>query len=985
MRLWTVVLICGIPLLAGERQPMEMQFQDSASYRWLNHRVLESRLLDDMESLANWSVSTRASSAAVLDARVASQATPSEELSIARMALTQERSRDGSHSLRVWLPTRLDRPGPASGRGWGSASVTRRFDGEDWSKFNRISLWVYTDCPGTYLINLSIGLRNGDGTGRRAEVAGHGGGSVVMDDDDPFLKNHEWNHVYLDLRDMPRNNVTGVSISHAIGGNEPEEEDTLIFDLDHLELERVDVDEEYVEGWGVWPGRISYSHTGYQSGAMKTAIATGLSAKEFRLVDQANGVTVLTKPVQTVKTNLGTFQVMDFSEVRQAGSYALEAGEKATHPFRIDPNVWRQTIFKVLNAFYVQRCGFAIPGVHGVCHRDWQVIHDGKRIVINGGWHDAGDLTQGMTKTGEITYGMFSLAERLQASGEDAELYERVLEEAKWGLDWVLRTSFGDGYRNSGSVSSRKTNGIIGDFDDITVQARNVPQNNFLASAAEAIAYRVLRERDPRLAAYCLRMAEADWRFAVAGIADPATPWTGAKNLQELFRIPFDSENVPHEAAATGVLASVDLWRATGDQRYADKAAELARIILDSQQRKRPNWNIPFTGFFYASPAKDRVVHYVHQGHEQGPVLAMSALCQAFPNHPDWMKWYSSVVLHSEYLKGMAKYTEPYEVLPASIYRDDEYKIVPETVRDTFQKQVLNGVPLGAGNYLRLFPVWLSYRGDFGTVLPQTQALAGAAHLRGDLEAAQLSQQQLEWVIGRNPFAQSMMWGEGYDFTPLQTGSSGDMVGGIPVGIQTRGDADVPYWPIRGGSATYKEIWVHPMGRWIWLMRDLAGPAVVEGQAGSAIEFKEATFGQLIEVKPNLVTGRFRIALPEGKYIVRSGGAEQTQIFLPGGTYNLDLRPGRAWGFEVSKDTSGSGEVTIKLTARGSGSHRFVLRVDNLTLSGADREVTLRPGVAGTLEWRARIASPDTPWVAVVVPDDDLAQRKELTGAAWEQ
>ena len=168
-------------------------------------------------------------------------------------------------------------------------------------------------------------------------------------------------------------------------------------------------------------------------------------------------------------------------------------------------------------------------------------------------------------------------------------------------------------------------------------------------------------------------------------------------------------------------------------------------------------------------------------------------------------------------------------------------------------------------------------------------------------------------------------------------------------------------------------------------MRDLAGPAVVEGQAASAIEFKEATSGQLIEVKPNLVTGRFRIALPEGKYIVRSGGAEQTQIFLPGGTYNLDLRPGRAWGFEVSKDTSGSGEVTIRLTARGSGAHRFALRVDNLTLSGADKEVTLRPGVAGTLEWRARIASPDTPWVAVVVPDDDLAQRKELTGAAWEQ
>ena len=101
-------------------------------------------------------------------------------------------------------------------------------------------------------------------------------------------------------------------------------------------------------------------------------------------------------------------------------------------------------------------------------------------------------------------------------------------------------------------------------------------------------------------------------------------------------------------------------------------------------------------------------------------------------------------------------------MLPASIYKDDEYLKAPVNARESFRKQVLNGIPLGAGHYLRLFPVWLNYRGHFGTVLPQTQVLASAAHLRGDLEAAQLSQQQLEWVIGRNPFAQSVMWGEGY-------------------------------------------------------------------------------------------------------------------------------------------------------------------------------------------------------------------------------
>jgi hypothetical protein len=46
--------------------------------------------------------------------------------------------------------------------------------------------------------------------------------------------------------------------------------------------------------------------------------------------------------------------------------------------------------------------------------------------------------------------------------------------------------------------------------------------------------------------------------------------------------------------------------------------------------------------------------------------------------------------------------------------------------------------------------------------------------------------------------------------------------------------------------------------------------------------------------------------------------------------------------------------------------------------------LTLRSGVAGTLEWRTRIASADTPWVAVVIPDDDLSLRKEVIGAGWE-
>ena len=952
--------------MAAERRPMAAKFEDSASHRWLSQPVLETRLLDNMESLAGWTAFTNGP-VPVTDARETFQPVAATTV-VAEIAISSDRTREGRHSLRLRTPTRLVRAGPENGLEWGNSGVVRHFRGEDWTRFNRLSVWIYPDCPGSYMASLELWLHN-DGAEKLPAAFGQEGQHSIL------LRNQEWNHVVWQIGNVARDKVIALEFSYLMGGNEPEAADTATYYFDHLELQRVEPD--YVEGWGVWPGRISYSHAGYQAGTAKSAIATGLNAREFRLTDQRTGETLLNKPVQTVKTHLGTFQVMDFSEVRRPGSYSLEAGGVTTRPFPIDTDVWREPIWKALNFFYVQRCGIAIPGVHGVCHRDWQAVHGDKRIVMNGGWHDAGDLSQGLGNTGEVAYGMFSLAERLHARGEDPELYERLLEEANWGLDWILKTRFGDGFRGTGSINSRRTNGILGDGDDPIGQANNDPSANLVATATEAIGSRVMKEHDPRVAAYALKCAEADWRFAIDAMGNPR-----AKITKEWWRVPFDSDGVVHERAAEGVLASVELWRATGKQIYADKAVELAQIILDSQERKRPNWTTPLLGFFYTDPAKDRILHYCHRGREHGPVMALTQLCQAFPNHRDWMKWYSAVVLYAEYLKTVSRYTEPYGVLPASIYRDDEYLHVPESRRESFRRQVLNGVPLGAGHYLRLMPVWMDYRGHFGTILPQTQALASAAHLRGDLVAAQVSERQLEWIIGRNPFAQSAMWGEGHDFVPLYSACSGDIVGALSVGIQTRGDHDVPYWPVQS-YWTYKEVWVHPVGRWIWAMRDLAGPALVEGETDSTVEFRETSSEERILVKPD-AGGVFRAMLPEGTYRIRSTGVEQSLTLLPGATYHVDLRVGRALDFAVTK-AGANGDVTIKVTAQGTGDHRFALRADNLILSDAERNLTLAKDAPGTVEWRGRIESREAPWVAVIIPDGDMSQRREIRGEAWEQ
>ena len=197
------------------------------------------------------------------------------------------------------------------------------------------------------------------------------------------------------------------------------------------------------------------------------------------------------------------------------------------------------------------------------------------------------------------------------------------------------------------------------------------------------------------------------------------------------------------------------------------------------------------------------------------------------------MTWYSAVTLYTEYFqKPMARFTEPYGMLANSVFKDDEYLQQPEggrgSTRDAFREQVLNGVKVGEHHYVRLFPVWFEFRGNNGTMLAENKAIAAAAHLRGNLELANLAEKNLEWVVGRNPFVQSLMWGEGYDYAPQYTAMSGDIVGALPVGIQAHRNADAPYWPTEN-CHNWKEVWVHPVGRWIWLMRDLAGPAILEG------------------------------------------------------------------------------------------------------------------------------------------------------------
>ena len=60
--------------------------------------------------------------------------------------------------------------------------------------------------------------------------------------------------------------------------------------------------------------------------------------------------------------------------------------------------------------------------------------------------------------------------------------------------------------------------------------------------------------------------------------------------------------------------------------------------------------------------------------------------------------------------------------------------------------------------------------------------------------------------MGKNPFGQSLIYGEGSNYPQLYTALPGETVGEIPVGMQSYFNEDAPYWP-QFNTATYKEVW----------------------------------------------------------------------------------------------------------------------------------------------------------------------------------
>ena len=120
-----------------------------------------------------------------------------------------------------------------------------------------------------------------------------------------------------------------------------------------------------VYGWQCRKNTAVYSTAGYFKNGVKTAVAN-TEAKSFFILDGNDDHVVYTRQVQEKRNHFGCFGVLDFTEVEKEGIYRIKVGEFISEKFQISDTVMEETVWKLVNFLFSERCGYPVLQKHGV-------------------------------------------------------------------------------------------------------------------------------------------------------------------------------------------------------------------------------------------------------------------------------------------------------------------------------------------------------------------------------------------------------------------------------------------------------------------------------------------------------------------------------------------------------------------------------------------------------------------------------------------
>lgn len=583
------------------------------------------------------------------------------------------------------------------------------------------------------------------------------------------------------------------------------------------------------------------NHLGYERTGPKRAVVQGRKGDAVRscVVENVDGggrsPTAAPRFVGPVaKWRDWIYWSVDFSSVRSEGTFRLVcatgAGEVRSFPFRVEDDILeRRTLSNVLYYFKGQRSSGALDAADRSLALEGA---EGDRVDAHGGWFDAtGDYGKHLSHLSFsryfnpqqlplTTWGLLKTYDLLQRRGDPAfrQYLHRLLDEGAWGADYLVRVKAPGGSfyrsvsgpgpgkrpqdrrigRDAKGMAVKTTQGQPGVVPDEGAGAEGTYQSSLRAGGGVAIAAlaraAAMAAPGERTADY-LRSAEEAWSFLAANNA----------------RLTNDGrENIVDDYCA--LLAATELYRATHKPGYKAAADERARRLLDRQA--------PAPRSYWRADARDRP--FFHASDAGLPVASLLAYLEIADreSQPAVLK---AVRASLEWeLSATGEVANPFGYAR---------QLVQTTagVRDTrfFFPHDTETAPWWQGENARLASLAFTGR----AALPYFGGdPAFAARLRGYAE------DQLDWILGRNPFDASMLQGTGrnnpdylffgsYEYT----NSPGGIVNGITAGFDDpQGiDFNLPH-TVTGADHDWRwgEQWL-PHATWYML-------AVAAGSAGPA-------------------------------------------------------------------------------------------------------------------------------------------------------
>lgn len=507
-----------------------------------------------------------------------------------------------------------------------------------------------------------------------------------------------------------------------------------------------------------------------------------------------------------------SFWSLDFSALEQAGSYLLEVNTSqqsvVSEPFSIEEQMLeKNTLPDVLNYFATQRCF----GRYDRMSRMLPVDGTNDVADVHGGWYDAsGDKGQYLSHLSHSIYlnpqqtplavwSFLNIASRLESQQEDDArrlLYYSLMDEAAFGGDFLVRLKSPDGYfymgiRNAdyNDPAKRFVGGLLGDDSFVHFpNDENSKKAGFREGAGVAIA---------ALARLSTFQTFGDYDSA----AYLSTAVSAFRHLQEHnTEYLYDHrENIADDYCA--LLAATELFAATGESCYYACAEERLHSLMECQTTDGK-----YAGSFQVGSSARPFYHPADAGL---PVVCMLRFLDIAKT--DELK--KAVLMGVRaYLDFAVAVTD--EVSNPFGYARQLVKAVDAPAKTSFFMPHHNETGY-----------W--WQGENAAIASQAaMAFLAAPYFQNDEDfhsrLIRYGIDQLNWILGLNPFDSCMMFGKGrnnrnyFDPLPLVCGGiCNGVTGGVDdecdIAFDNEGLRDRPDFAWR-----WTEQWI-PHGAWFLL------------------------------------------------------------------------------------------------------------------------------------------------------------------------